>query len=142
MGKESMVEIPPDSENHYRYEYVDGKTLYRGPVGDSPELSEEEFLVAVHRGIADVKLTRIRDRIDREFLTDSIMVPVKTTKNPDKTVWINVKDADLEGYFASAWAQVSYDNERGNYIEINDINDIIEKEVIIFEDDRWVRVNP
>ena len=44
MGKESIVEI---NGHQYRYEYVDGKTVYRGPVGDGPALSEEEFLAAV-----------------------------------------------------------------------------------------------
>ena len=47
MGKESVVEIPPGSGNHYRYEYVDGATVYKGPVGDGPALSEEEFLAAM-----------------------------------------------------------------------------------------------
>lgn len=47
MGKESQVEIPEGSGNLYRYEYVDGQTLYRGPVGDAPALSEEFFLLAL-----------------------------------------------------------------------------------------------
>lgn len=44
MSKESVVEIPDGSGNFYRYEYVDGETKYRGPVGDAPPLNEEEFL--------------------------------------------------------------------------------------------------
>lgn len=44
MGKESKVEIPEGSGNFYRYEYEDGQTLYRGPVGDAPSISEEEFM--------------------------------------------------------------------------------------------------
>lgn len=43
MGKESIVEIPEGSGNQYRYVYEDGKTLYKGPVGDAPELTEEGF---------------------------------------------------------------------------------------------------
>lgn len=43
MGKESRVEIPDGSGNYYRYEYIEGDTLYRGPVGDAPALSEGEF---------------------------------------------------------------------------------------------------
>jgi len=42
--KESIVVI---SGHRYRYEYVDGATVYRGPVGDAPELSEQEFLAAM-----------------------------------------------------------------------------------------------
>ncbi len=44
MGKESQVEI---NGHLYRYEYVDGATLYRGPVGDAPALGEEEFFAAM-----------------------------------------------------------------------------------------------
>jgi len=40
----TTVEIPPGSGNRYRYEYEGGKTQYKGPVGDSPELGEAEFL--------------------------------------------------------------------------------------------------
>jgi len=45
--KESVVEIPPGSGNHYRYEYnpATGATEYRGPVGDAPALAEPEFNV-------------------------------------------------------------------------------------------------
>jgi len=43
MGKEHVVEI---KGGRYRYAYDPDtkKTLYRGPVGDSPQLSEEQFL--------------------------------------------------------------------------------------------------
>jgi len=43
MPKDSIVEIPSGSGNRYRYEYSEGKTLYRGPVGDAPEIGEAEF---------------------------------------------------------------------------------------------------
>jgi len=43
MGKESQVEIPEGSGNFYRYEYDDGKTVYKGPVGDAPGINEQEF---------------------------------------------------------------------------------------------------
>jgi len=42
--KGAIVEIPPGSGNRYRYIYEGGKTIYKGPVGDSPQLTEEEFL--------------------------------------------------------------------------------------------------
>jgi len=40
----TTVEIPPGSGNRYRYEYENGKTVYKGPVGNAPELGEVEFL--------------------------------------------------------------------------------------------------
>jgi len=40
----TTVEIPEGSGNRYRYEYEEGATVYKGPVGDSPQLTEEEFL--------------------------------------------------------------------------------------------------
>jgi len=41
---ESIVEI---NGHLYRYDYVGGKTVYKGPVGNGPELSEQEFLLIV-----------------------------------------------------------------------------------------------
>jgi hypothetical protein len=41
MGKICEVEI---GGHLYRYEYKDGKTIYLGPVGQSPALSEADFL--------------------------------------------------------------------------------------------------
>jgi hypothetical protein len=41
MGKESIVKI---NGHQYRYEYQGGKTVYLGPVGDAPTLSESEFM--------------------------------------------------------------------------------------------------
>jgi len=43
----TTVEIPPGSGNRYRYEYEEGATVYKGPVGDSPEMSEGEFIYAM-----------------------------------------------------------------------------------------------
>ncbi len=43
MTKDSIVEIPDGSGNQYRYEYVDGATVYKGPVGNAPALAEAEF---------------------------------------------------------------------------------------------------
>jgi len=40
----TVVEIPPGSGNRYKYVYEGGKTVYKGPVGTAPELSEGEFL--------------------------------------------------------------------------------------------------
>jgi len=46
MGKTTTVEIPPGSGNKYRYVYDTrtGETVYLGPVGDVPELSEIDFM--------------------------------------------------------------------------------------------------
>jgi len=44
VNRRQSNKIPPGSGNRYRYEYEEGKTQYKGPVGEAPELSEEEFL--------------------------------------------------------------------------------------------------
>jgi hypothetical protein len=41
------VEIPKGSGHKYRYDYDDGKMVYRGPVGEAPQISEAEFLAMV-----------------------------------------------------------------------------------------------
>jgi hypothetical protein len=53
--KESIVEIPPESGNFYRYGYEpdSGKTVYRGPVGNAPSLHEEEFLLMAQLGVEE-----------------------------------------------------------------------------------------
>jgi len=56
----TVVEIPPGSGNRYKYVYEDGKTVYKGPVGDSPQLTEEEFLEMM-------KADTIRDKIIGEL---------------------------------------------------------------------------
>jgi hypothetical protein len=57
MGKESIVEIPKGSGNFYRYEYEGSKTLYKGPVGDSPAIGEEEFFAGITR-VEDITQAR------------------------------------------------------------------------------------
>ena len=59
MPKDSIVEIPSGSGNRYRYEYSEGQTLYRGPVGSAPEIGEQEFLKALDRP----EVRRIREEI-------------------------------------------------------------------------------
>jgi hypothetical protein len=53
--KESIVEIPEDSGNLYRYGYDPStkKTSYLGPVGDAPGISEEELMAFAPRSITD-----------------------------------------------------------------------------------------
>jgi len=48
----TTVEIPEGSGNRYRYDYDKGTqdTVYKGPVGNSPGLSEEEFLKGMEGG--------------------------------------------------------------------------------------------
>jgi len=50
---ENIVEIPEGSCNYYRYVYNQGQTVYLGPVGDSPPISEEEFLSMSVLGVED-----------------------------------------------------------------------------------------
>ena len=45
----AIVEIPEGSGNRYRYDYQDGATVYKGPVGDAPFLNEKDFLAAMSR---------------------------------------------------------------------------------------------
>jgi len=45
----TVVEIPPGSGNRYKYVYEGGKTVYKGPVGTAPEISEGEFLEMMER---------------------------------------------------------------------------------------------
>jgi len=52
MPRESVVEIPAGSGNKYRYAYEDGATVYKGPVGDAPGISEQEFLIGMPSGFS------------------------------------------------------------------------------------------
>jgi len=77
MGKESIVEIPPESGNKYRYVYEDGQTIYKGPVGDSAPISEADFL---------------REFATNEEYMDHISDLIKDTGgdltwNPEQTFW-------------------------------------------------------
>jgi len=51
----TVVEIPPGSGNRYKYVYdAETKaTIYKGPVGEAPELGEEEFLEMMVGGVGD-----------------------------------------------------------------------------------------
>ena len=53
MPKDSIVEIPPESGNKYRYVYEDGQTVYKGPVGDSAPISEAEFHLLSSKWMSD-----------------------------------------------------------------------------------------
>jgi len=63
----SIVEIPPGSGNRYRYEYENGKTQYKGPVGEAPELGEAEFMERM-AGKNVSYTTRVR-RLKSEYKT-------------------------------------------------------------------------
>jgi len=65
----SIVEIPPGSGNRYKYEYEDGKTVYKGPVGTAPELSEGEFLEMFQ--VVGQKEQKLRDRLLSETLSQN-----------------------------------------------------------------------
>jgi hypothetical protein len=68
-----IVEIPEGSGNLYRYEYepFHGKTIYRGPVGSAPALTEDEFLDELYQ--VPEKSTFIEENvaITEEFLEDA-----------------------------------------------------------------------
>jgi hypothetical protein len=60
MGSIAKVEIPEGSGNYYYYEYEPGvgKTVYKGPVGSAPAITEEEFnlvVVATERNVMDTR---------------------------------------------------------------------------------------
>jgi len=78
MGKFSEVEIPEGSGRFYRYEYVDGQTIYKGPVGDAPAISEEEFnlWVKVIKPTYHPVLHVIVDNFDKEFTEKSYQTEV------------------------------------------------------------------
>jgi len=69
-----IVEIPEGSGNKYRYEYepFHGKTIYRGPVGSAPALTEDEFLDELFRDVPP-KSTVVQERVDEasDLLSDA-----------------------------------------------------------------------
>jgi len=72
---ESVVTI---NGHLYRYEYEEatGKTLYRGPVGEAPAISEEEFLEYLR--LSKDSEVEVRDQIqrliDRRGFTGNILI--------------------------------------------------------------------
>ena len=65
MSRESIVEIPSGSGNKYRYEYSEGKTRYKGPVGDAPEIGEAEFnMVIARKSSNDIQLPMNNKRME------------------------------------------------------------------------------
>jgi len=73
----TTVEIPPGSGNRYRYEYENGKTVYKGPVGEAPALKEAEFMESLQDILeerikpAQEELARVRKRDERATYVDS-----------------------------------------------------------------------
>jgi len=99
MGKESVVEIPDGSGRFYRYEYDEstGKTLYKGPVGDAPQMSEEEFLAISHT----YQHTFTQEEINEAFNTlkkglEKTKLPSKELGPPDR--FANISEFMLMEY--------------------------------------------
>lgn len=68
IGAVTIVEIPQGSGNRYRYGYnkASGKTIYLGPVGSVPMLSEEEFLRGLGREQLPIqKLAWVWEKVKR-----------------------------------------------------------------------------
>jgi len=63
----TTVEIPEGSGNRYRYDYEEGATVYKGPVGNAPALDEEEFLSLMEMGIPEGRIATERDGIYRKI---------------------------------------------------------------------------
>jgi hypothetical protein len=123
MGGESIVDI---GGHQYRYEYDPdtGKTLYRGPVGDSPPLAEAEFFN--HMSKASLKKNKgdwfevatdadvwKKDLPDRKLIADKIeegiakefdgsSVKVGVPKYIEYEVWYDEEDGKRIRYFRIA----------------------------------------
>jgi len=78
MPSQSIVEIPPGSGNRYRYEYEGGSTVYKGPVGDVPVLTEPEFMAAFDTEEPSEKITlkqhQLKRLVERGVIRPSLMV--------------------------------------------------------------------
>lgn len=85
--KESVVEIPEGSGHLYRYGYEAGsqKTVYKGPVGDAPTISEgqfEDFFASrrVYPAVLDAaKAESIAERAEKEIDAPYVNVRALTT---------------------------------------------------------------
>ena len=72
MPEGSRVEIPDGSGNFYRYEYdpATQKTIYRGPSGSAPAISEDQFL-----DIMGSEQPRLPTEVEGWFWVDPVRLP-------------------------------------------------------------------
>lgn len=106
--KESVVEI---KGHKYRYVYENGETVYRGPVGDAPPISMDEFQAFFYRGEAgDVydmpfaenqsMVSQIRDAAPKEGCTN---VPADVAdilmRREEEKGWRNTDGARAMSWF-------------------------------------------
>lgn len=71
---ENVVEIPEGSGNKYRYEYVDGDTVYKGPVGSAPEIGETEFLDII------IGREHKKEKFNKYFFKSDILINAEQMK--------------------------------------------------------------
>jgi len=101
MGKESIVEIPPGSGNHYRYEYVDGKTLYKGPIGDAPTLTEKEFFdmssnpIQVDEYTRKMSLTFLYGKSHDWSEIENVYEPYITDEIVERHIWWDLTSSNV-----------------------------------------------
>jgi len=101
MGKESIVEIPPGSGNQYRYEYDEGtgKTMYRGPVGDAPTISEADFMAAVGEVIPRPESSKNYDAIEKlDTRTIKKAIDAQIKENEEQLLLLEEADAHFQRY--------------------------------------------
>jgi len=87
----TTVEIPEGSGNKYRYEYEGGSTVYKGPVGDSPQLTEEEFMAAMDQEPPTLLL--MEDRRDEKGVAKATRCQCK--QNCPRLIYYNGSDVAI-----------------------------------------------
>jgi len=123
MGKESQVEI---NGHLYRYEYVDGETVYRGPVGDAPELSEQAFEEFM-RGPRWKAPESFKDDMKSYFVDKGIMSRYEKLPPPGTRVELRPTTIGEAGYSAIT---LNFLDKKPDYAEEQNIHwDWIEVEV-------------
>jgi len=126
----TVVEIPPGSGNRYRYEYEEGATVYKGPVGTAPELSEGEFLeMSQVVGQKERKLKTAFEILDLDeqnrYDTGLGDVDYDVMSDPPQiALWMGIdnplSDFEEEGYHSGEYEVSQRDQDKmGKYFEEN-----------------------
>lgn len=76
----AKVEIPEGSGNYYRYDYEDGKTVYKGPIGSAPAIEEEHFTKRVKTMFGEARWKKYKDIISLESEEKAVTAVKKLTK--------------------------------------------------------------
>lgn len=117
MPKESIAEIPKGSGNCYRYAYEGGRTVYKGPVGEAPEINEEEFNKMVSTQ------TKVIERWDTETYSDKVKkwdFKVKEEINNERTFqdWETDMEVTIEADYILWDPEQDVEDESGSNIFI------------------------